>query len=171
MRGEVRLENLQALSRGHARSVVAHIQKRFLSTGFFGDDMDFAASVHRLNGIEQEVEERLPKQLLVRFHRQILFSERKPDSFVFEIAFERTHDFADDSRRRDRGAPHLMRLGIIDEFIELRGDSITLNCSDSDAAVRALLMEFPAIRDLEITGAALEDAFLQLTAASEGAQQ
>ena len=46
---------------------------------------------------------------------------------------------------------------------ELRGDSITLNCSDSDAAVRALLREFPAIRDLEITGAGLEAAFLQLT--------
>lgn len=50
---------------------------------------------------------------------------------------------------------------------ELRGDSITLNCSDSDAAVRALLHEFPAIRDLEITGAALEDAFLQLTATDD----
>jgi len=46
---------------------------------------------------------------------------------------------------------------------ELRGDAITLNCSDSDAAVRALLREFPAIRDLEITGAGLEAAFLQLT--------
>ncbi len=46
---------------------------------------------------------------------------------------------------------------------ELRGDSITLACSDSDAAVRALLREFPTIRDLEITGAGLEEAFLQLT--------
>ena len=31
----------------------------------------------------------------------------------------------------------------------------SLNCSDSDAAVRALLREFPEIRDLEITGAGL----------------
>ena len=46
---------------------------------------------------------------------------------------------------------------------EPRGDSITLNCSDSDLAVRALLEAFPTIRDLEITGAALEAAFLQLT--------
>ena len=44
-----------------------------------------------------------------------------------------------------------------------RGDSITLNCFDSDAAVRVLLREFPTIRDLEITGAGLEAAFLQLT--------
>ena len=46
---------------------------------------------------------------------------------------------------------------------ELHGEAIILNCSDSDAAVRALLREFPAARDLEITGAGLEAAFLQLT--------
>jgi ABC-2 type transport system ATP-binding protein len=51
---------------------------------------------------------------------------------------------------------------------ELRGDSITLNCSDSDAAVRALLQAFPAIRDLEITGAGLEAAFLELTRDRDG---
>jgi len=50
---------------------------------------------------------------------------------------------------------------------ELRGDSITLYCSDSDAAIRALLQAFPTIRDLEITGAALEEAFLQLTATND----
>lgn len=50
---------------------------------------------------------------------------------------------------------------------ELRGDAITLNCSDSDAAVRALLEAFPSIHDLEITGAGLEAAFLQLTADHE----
>ncbi len=44
-----------------------------------------------------------------------------------------------------------------------RGEAIVLNCSDSDAAVRALLAEFPRTRDLEISGAGLEQAFLQLT--------
>ena len=46
---------------------------------------------------------------------------------------------------------------------ELRGDAISLGCSDSDAAVRALLQACPDVRDLEITGAGLEAAFLQLT--------
>jgi ABC-2 type transport system ATP-binding protein len=46
---------------------------------------------------------------------------------------------------------------------ELRGDSIVMNCTDSDQTVRALLREFPEVRDLEITGAGLEAAFLQLT--------
>jgi ABC-2 type transport system ATP-binding protein len=46
---------------------------------------------------------------------------------------------------------------------DLRGDAIMMNCSDSDRAVRALLRDFPQVRDLEITGAGLEAAFLQLT--------
>ncbi len=47
---------------------------------------------------------------------------------------------------------------------ELRGESVILVCSDSDRAIRALLERFPAARDLEVTGAGLEEAFLQLTA-------
>ncbi|MEP7047873.1 MAG: ABC transporter ATP-binding protein [Ilumatobacteraceae bacterium] len=50
---------------------------------------------------------------------------------------------------------------------ELRGDSFVLNCTDSDSAVRALLRDFPNVRDLEITGAGLEAAFLQLTVGDE----
>ena len=49
---------------------------------------------------------------------------------------------------------------------ELRGESVVLACSDSDAAIRALLERFPAARDVEISGAGLEEAFLQLTAAA-----
>jgi ABC-2 type transport system ATP-binding protein len=44
------------------------------------------------------------------------------------------------------------------------GDSVLLICADSDQAIRALLERFPAARDIEITGAGLEDAFLALTA-------
>jgi ABC-2 type transport system ATP-binding protein len=47
--------------------------------------------------------------------------------------------------------------------VELRGDSVILVCSDSDRAIRAMLERFPAARDLEITGAGLEEAFLELT--------
>ena len=46
---------------------------------------------------------------------------------------------------------------------DVHGEAVTLNCTDSDAAVRALLRVYPAVRDLEITGAGLEAAFLQLT--------
>jgi ABC-2 type transport system ATP-binding protein len=47
--------------------------------------------------------------------------------------------------------------------VDRRGDGIELQCIDSDAAVRALLVAFPAARDIEIRGAGLEEAFLELT--------
>ena len=43
------------------------------------------------------------------------------------------------------------------------GDAITITCADSDATVRALLAQHPEVRDLEIAGAGLEEAFLELT--------
>jgi ABC-2 type transport system ATP-binding protein len=43
------------------------------------------------------------------------------------------------------------------------GGLVILNCSDSDAAIRSLLARFPDARDIEISGAGLEEAFLQLT--------
>jgi len=46
---------------------------------------------------------------------------------------------------------------------ERRGDAIVLVCDDSDVAIRALLAQEPAVRDIEIRGAGLEEAFLQLT--------
>jgi ABC-2 type transport system ATP-binding protein len=47
--------------------------------------------------------------------------------------------------------------------VDRRGDSIELECTDSDAALRALLAAFPTARDIEIRGAGLEEAFLELT--------
>jgi ABC-2 type transport system ATP-binding protein len=44
-----------------------------------------------------------------------------------------------------------------------RGDAVILVCSDSDQAIRELLQRYPAARDIEITGAGLEDAFVRLT--------
>jgi ABC-2 type transport system ATP-binding protein len=46
---------------------------------------------------------------------------------------------------------------------DVRGDVVTLSCANSDQAVRAVVARFPTARDLEITGAGLEDAFLELT--------
>ena len=47
--------------------------------------------------------------------------------------------------------------------VDTRGESVILNCSDSDAALRALLPSYPEARDIEVRGAGLEEAFLQLT--------
>jgi len=50
--------------------------------------------------------------------------------------------------------------------VERRGEAAVLRCSNSDEAIRALLAAFPDARDIEITGAGLEEAFLELTAAA-----
>jgi ABC-2 type transport system ATP-binding protein len=47
---------------------------------------------------------------------------------------------------------------------ELHGDAAILACSDSDAAIRALLGAYEEARDIEISGAGLEEAFVELTA-------
>jgi ABC-2 type transport system ATP-binding protein len=46
---------------------------------------------------------------------------------------------------------------------EVHGDTVILSCSNSDAAVRALLAAYDCARDIEITGAGLEEAFVELT--------
>jgi ABC-2 type transport system ATP-binding protein len=53
--------------------------------------------------------------------------------------------------------------------VERHGDSVRLTCTDSDAALRALLAAQPAARDIEVGGADLEDAFVALTSPSAGA--
>jgi len=47
--------------------------------------------------------------------------------------------------------------------VERRGEAVVLVCSDSDAAIRALLAACPEAADIEIAGAGLEQAFVQLT--------
>ncbi|MGA8718316.1 MAG: ABC transporter ATP-binding protein, partial [Solirubrobacteraceae bacterium] len=44
-----------------------------------------------------------------------------------------------------------------------RGDEVVLICADSDAAIRGLLESYPEARDIEIAGAGLEEAFIELT--------
>ena len=48
--------------------------------------------------------------------------------------------------------------------VETRGEGVILNCSDSDIALRALLAGYAEARDIEVSGAGLEEAFVQLTA-------
>jgi ABC-type uncharacterized transport system ATPase subunit len=50
---------------------------------------------------------------------------------------------------------HLGRLPGV-THVERRGEAVVLNCSDSDRAIRALLEQHPEARDIEISGAGLE---------------
>jgi ABC-2 type transport system ATP-binding protein len=59
----------------------------------------------------------------------------------------------------------LARLAALPGVIsaDRHGDAVTLSCSDAEAALRALLAEFPGARDVEVRGADLEAAFMALT--------
>jgi len=50
---------------------------------------------------------------------------------------------------------------------ERHGDMIILTGNDSDAVLLELIRRYPQVRDIEVRGAALEDAFLELTADAE----
>ncbi len=43
------------------------------------------------------------------------------------------------------------------------GDAVVLSCADADAALAALFAVFPEVRDVEVRGGTLEEAFLELT--------
>jgi ABC-2 type transport system ATP-binding protein len=47
--------------------------------------------------------------------------------------------------------------------VDRHGDTVELSCTSSDAAIRALLAAYAEARDIEVRGAALEDAFIELT--------
>lgn len=50
---------------------------------------------------------------------------------------------------------------------ERHGDSIVLQCNDSDITLRALLASHTEVRDVEVRGAGLDEAFLQLTGGTD----
>jgi ABC-2 type transport system ATP-binding protein len=52
---------------------------------------------------------------------------------------------------------------------ERRGDTVVLSCSDADSALYALLGTYTGVRDIEVGGGSLEDAFLELTAEDDRA--
>jgi ABC-2 type transport system ATP-binding protein len=66
-------------------------------------------------------------------------------------------------------AVDLAALGALPGVVtaDRHGDAVILSCSDSDAAIRALLDAHAEARDVEISGAGLEQAFLQLTGGAD----
>jgi ABC-2 type transport system ATP-binding protein len=47
---------------------------------------------------------------------------------------------------------------------ERHGDAVILSCSDADMAIGALTRTYPAVRNIEVRGVSLEEAFMELTA-------
>ena len=55
--------------------------------------------------------------------------------------------------------------------VDVRGETVRLSTTDSDGTVRALFATNLSIRDLEVTGADLEDAFIALTSDPANAEE
>jgi ABC-2 type transport system ATP-binding protein len=47
--------------------------------------------------------------------------------------------------------------------VEQRGETVTITCTNSDQAIRELVRRYPEACDIELRGAGLEEAFLELT--------
>ncbi len=62
-------------------------------------------------------------------------------------------------------APDVAELRAIAGVVtaERYGEAVVLTCQDSDGALRTLLARYPDARDIEVRGAGLEEAFLELT--------
>jgi ABC-2 type transport system ATP-binding protein len=52
------------------------------------------------------------------------------------------------------------------DSVDRHGDTVILECTDADAALRALLDRFPGARAVEVASGGLEHAFLELTASN-----
>jgi ABC-2 type transport system ATP-binding protein len=52
--------------------------------------------------------------------------------------------------------------------VERRGEAVSITCSDSDRVLRELLNRYESIHDIEVSGAGIEEAFLELTAEHVG---
>jgi ABC-2 type transport system ATP-binding protein len=67
-------------------------------------------------------------------------------------------------READRKALYLLP-GV--QTVDIHGDSVVLVCRRPDEALRAFLDQYPQAHDIEVKGAALEDAFVELTASAD----
>ncbi|WP_308466344.1 ABC transporter ATP-binding protein [Rathayibacter soli] len=54
--------------------------------------------------------------------------------------------------------------------VEHRGEQLTIDSDDSDAALRTLLSNYPDLHDIEVTAHNMDDAFLALTQAAQSDQ-
>src|ERR1019366_981244 len=119
--GEVRLEYFSAAIGGNARAVVTDFEHGFGGIAFLGDDLDFAIAIGGLDGIEQQIEKRLPEQLLVGLDAELFALDFQADLLLLQVVVQGPDDFIDHRAKRKLGAADFARAGVIDELIQLRG--------------------------------------------------
>src|SRR6266516_1083205 len=73
VRREIGFKDFRAVLRRDARAVVANFEERLLGVSFARDDSDVTARFDRLDGIVQQIEQRLAQQLFIGFDHQLFF--------------------------------------------------------------------------------------------------
>src|SRR5438270_11187841 len=114
---DVRFENFQALAGRYSRSIVPNFQGTFGSASSAANDLDFTARIHGLSGIQQKVEQRLPKQLLIGLDGEVIAGNLELEVFLLDVVIQGAHNVANDRTDTDRGAAHLARTRKVDELI------------------------------------------------------
>src|SRR5262245_54265170 len=92
-----------------ARTVVTNFQGGFRGTLPVDDDVNFPVRLDRLNGVEQQVEQRLPEQLFVRFDSQAVVNDLELDVLVLHVVVQRAYDIANERADGNGRAAHLSR--------------------------------------------------------------
>jgi ABC-2 type transport system ATP-binding protein len=99
---------------------------------------------------------------VVVIDRGVVIADAPPADIKARVA-NRKISFVTDARLGDG-----MLAGLPVRGIEISGSRVRMLSNEPELVLRSLFERGVAIRDLEVVGAALEDAFLSLVAASEG---
>src|SRR6185369_17052002 len=124
MGGNVRFENLGALTGRDARPIIPDLEEGLGGSGLADDNLDFAFGIDRLDGVHEEVKKRLAEQLFIRFDRQLIAEDLELDALFLDVIRERADDFLNDRTESDGGTTDFAGSREVDEFIELGRDAI-----------------------------------------------
>jgi hypothetical protein len=94
---DVGIENVCTLRLRHTVTIVTNFQRHFVrSRDHHGSNFDQSTRLDRLNGIEQQIKQRLPEKLLIRLHRQRPGERHEANLIILDVGQQRTGDISDE---------------------------------------------------------------------------
>ena len=112
MGGKIGFEDLGAVLGRNARAVVANLENEPARILFGGGHLDVAAPFDGLDGIDQEIEERLSKQWFIGLDGRQGIGDAEANALLLEVISQCPDHFADDPRPiRGRVDDHDVRAG------------------------------------------------------------
>ena len=106
---DVWLKNLLATIRRNSRTVITNFQDRLCRRLPPRHNPNLPTRVDCLNGVQQQIEQRLTKQLFIRFDVEWLAFDLDLDLLFFDVIVQGMHDFVDGRNECQNGGPNLTR--------------------------------------------------------------